>query len=70
VAPHAENAENVLCGRVLEVLDYGRVKYAVIDAYGQRLIVAYDGSVGETVDVTVPVEAVTIKDKTIDIIIV
>ena len=70
VAPHTEGAENVLVGKVLEVLDYGRAKYAVIDAYGQRLIVAYDGSVGETVDVTVPVEAVTIKDKTIDIIIV
>ena len=70
VAPHNENAENVLCGRVLEVLDYGRAKYAVIDAYGQKLIAAYNGNVGETVDVTVPVEAVTIKDKSIDIIIV
>ena len=70
VAPHNENAENVLCGRVLEVLDYGSAKYAVIDAYGQKLIAAYNGNVGETVDVTVPVEAVTIKDKSIDIIIV
>ena len=70
VAPHNENAENVLCGRVLEVLDYGHAKYAVIDAYGQKLIAAYNGNVGETVDVTVPVEAVTIKDKSIDIIIV
>ena len=70
VAPHNDNAENVLCGRVLEVLDYGHAKYAVIDAYGQKLIAAYNGNVGETVDVTVPVEAVTIKDKSIDIIIV
>ena len=70
MAPHTENAENVLCGRVLEVLDYGRDKYAVIDVYGQKLIAAYNGNVGETVDVTVPVEAVTIKDKSIDIIIV
>ena len=42
----------------------------MIDAYGQKLIAAYNGNVGETVDVTVPVEAVTIKDKSIDIIIV
>ena len=70
VVPHTENAENALCGTVLEVLDYGRVKYAVIDVYGQKLIAAYDGNVGDTVDVSVPVEAVTIKDKSIDIIIV
>ena len=70
VAPHTEGAENVLVGTVLEILDYGRAKYAVIDVYGQKLIAAYDGNVGETVDVTVPVEAVTIKDKSIDIIIV
>jgi hypothetical protein len=70
VAPHTEGAENVLVGKVLEILDYGRAKYAVIDVYGQKLIAAYNGNVGETVDVTVPVEAVTIKDKSIDIIIV
>jgi hypothetical protein len=51
-------------------LDYGRAKYAVIDVYGQKLIAAYSGNVGDSVDVSVPVEAVTIKDKTIDIIIV
>jgi hypothetical protein len=51
-------------------LDYSCAKYAVIDVYGQKLIAAYNGNVGETVDVTVPVEAVTIKDKSIDIIIV
>ena len=70
VAPHTEGAENVLVGKVFEILDYGRAKYAVIDVYGQKLIAAYDGNVGDTVDVTVPVEAVTIKDKSIDIIIV
>jgi multiple sugar transport system ATP-binding protein len=70
VAPHTEGAENVLVGKVIEILDYGRAKYAVIDVYGQKLIAAYNGNVGDTVDVTVPVEAVTIKDKSIDIIIV
>ena len=66
----AEGNQNALTGKVLEVLDYGRAKYAVIDVYGQKLIAAYNGNVGDAVDVCVPVEAVTIKDKTIDIIIV
>jgi hypothetical protein len=70
VVPSAEGNQNALAGKVLEVLDYGCAKYAVIDVYGQKLIAAYNGNVGETVDVTVPVEAVTIKDKSIDIIIV
>ena len=70
VLPHANESANTLTGKVLEILDYGRTKYAVIDVYGQKLIAAYDGNVGDTVDVIVPVEAVTIKDKSIDIIIV
>ena len=70
VLPHTNEVANTLTGKVLEILDYGRTKYAVIDVYGQKLIAAYDGNVGDTVDVIVPVEAVTIKDKSIDIIIV
>ena len=70
VLPHTNEAANTLTGKVLEILDYGRTKYAVIDVYGQKLIAAYDGNVGDMVDVLVPVETVTIKDKTIDIIIV
>ena len=70
VAPHAQGTKNALVGKVVESLDYGHTKYAVIDAYGQRLTAAYNGEVGDTVDVAVPVEAVTIKDKSIDIIIV
>ena len=70
VLPHTNEVANTLTGKVLEILDYGRTKYAVIDVYGQKLIAAYDGNVGDMVDVLVPVETVTIKDKTIDIIIV
>ena len=70
VVPSAEGNQNALTGKVLEILDYGRTKYAVIDVYGQKLIAAYDGNVGDMVDVLVPVETVTIKDKSIDIIIV
>ena len=69
VAP-ANGAQNALFGTVQEILDYGKEKYAVIDVYGQKLTALYDGSVGDTVDVVVPVDAVTIKDKAIDIIIV
>ncbi|MBR2343707.1 MAG: sn-glycerol-3-phosphate ABC transporter ATP-binding protein UgpC [Clostridia bacterium] len=70
VSRHLEDAANVLTGRVTEILDYTTKRYAVIDVYGQSLIAAYDGSVGDTVDVAIPTEAMTIKDKTIDIIIV
>ena len=70
VLPHTNETANTLTGKVLEILDYGRTKYAVIDVYGQKLIAAYNGNEGDAVDVCVPVEAVTIKDKTIDIIIV
>ena len=61
---------NLLCGKVTEILDYGHTRYAKIDVNGQTLTAAYDGKVGDSVDVIVPVEAVTIKDKSIDIIIV
>ncbi|MBO5110858.1 MAG: sn-glycerol-3-phosphate ABC transporter ATP-binding protein UgpC [Clostridia bacterium] len=70
VVPHAEGAKNALTGKVVTLLDYGRESYAVIDVGGQTLTAAYRGNVGDTVDVLVPVEAMTIKDKTIDIIIV
>ncbi|MBO7274442.1 MAG: sn-glycerol-3-phosphate ABC transporter ATP-binding protein UgpC [Clostridia bacterium] len=70
VLPHTNEAANTLTGKVLEILDYGRTKYAVIDVYGQKLIAAYDGNAGDMVDVLVSVETVTIKDKSIDIIIV
>ncbi len=70
VVPHAEGAENALCGTVLEILDYGCEKYAVIDVYGQKLTAPYSGNVGDGVDVLVPVDSVTIRDKSIDIIIV
>ena len=59
-----------LHGTVLSVLDYGHAKYAIIDVYGQKLTAKYGGSEGDSVDVVIPPEALTIKDKSIDIIIV
>jgi len=70
VIPGICNTPNALAGRVVEILDYGREKYAVIDVYGQTVTALYDGNVDDVVEVVVPVDAVTIKDKSIDIIIV
>ena len=67
---HVDQAENVLCGTVTEILDYGHTVYAVVDVYGQKVTVAYNGNVGDMVDITIPSSALTIKDKRIDIIIV
>ena len=69
VVPNSEEG-NKLHGKVTEILDYGHTKYAKIDVDGQTVTAAYDGAVGDEVDVIVPVEALTIKDKSIDIIIV
>ena len=70
VVPHVDSNKNALAGRVVEKLDYGCEQYAIIDVYGQKITAIYDGAIGDTVDVLVPVESVTIKDKSIDIIIV
>lgn len=70
VCAHSDKAENVLTGSVADIFDYESAKYALIDVYGQKLTAAYDGNIGDSVDVKFPAEAVTIKDKAIDIIIV
>jgi hypothetical protein len=70
VHPIGESVYNALRGTVLEILDYGQTKYAVIDTCDQRLIAKYDGKPGDEVEVFVPVDKLTIKDKTIDITIV
>ena len=69
VVPHEDGAIGVLTGNVEEIRDYGFVRYATIDVEGQKVVAAYDGTVGDHVDVQVPSESVVIKDKSIDIII-
>ena len=69
VTPHEEGATDVLTGTVSEIRDYGFVRYATIDTEGQKVVAAYDGAVGDHVDLHVPAESIVIKDKTIDIII-
>jgi len=70
VAASQQACDNALHGTVTEILDYGKIKYALIDVYGQKLTAAYDGNVGDAVNATIPPELITIKDKNIDIIIV
>jgi hypothetical protein len=70
VHPIGKSVYNALRGTVLEILDYGPTKYAVIDTCAQQLIAKYDGKPGDEVEVFVPVDKLTIKDKTIDITIV
>ena len=70
VSKSSSYVDGVLTGKVLKTLDYGHTKYAVIDVYGQELIAEYDGNNGDDVRIDVPVETITIKDKSIDIIIV
>ncbi len=70
VGPHTDGARGVITGKVIEILDYGHTRYAVIDVHGQKLTAAYNGNAGDEVDISVPSNAITIKDKSIDIIIV
>ena len=70
VSIHENNDRECLSGKVTQILDYGHTKYAVIDVCEQTLTAAYDGLEGDTVDISVPCELMTIKDKSIDIIIV
>ena len=69
VTPHEEGTTDVLTGTVSEIRDYGFVRYATIDTEGQKVVAAYDGAVGDQVDLHVPAESIVIKDKSIDIII-
>ena len=69
VSLHEEGATNVLVGTVKETLDYGHINYAIIDVEGQKVVAEYNGVEGDVVDICIPATEITIKDKTIDIII-
>ena len=70
VEHHSDERTGVLSGSVTQILDYGERKYAVIDLYGQSIIARCDARIGEAVDVAIAPDAITVKDKSIDIIIV
>ena len=61
---------DALIGRVVSIRDYGHVKYVTCNCNGAEVVAAYDGQLGEEVALEINVDMVTIKDKTIDIIIV
>ena len=65
-----EDEANALSATVTKIDDYGYVKYAVCDCNGTSVIAAYDGSVGDRVSLAIDVDKITVKDRSIDIIIV
>ena len=64
------DSANMLTGTVTEILDYGQKVYARVDVGCGSVVVEYNGSVGDSVAISIPADAFTIKDKQIDIIIV
>jgi hypothetical protein len=66
----ANEDANALRARVEKIEDYGYIRYAICDCNGHSIVAAYDGKVGDEVSLAVDVDRITIKDKTIDIIIV
>ena len=69
VLPSGEGC-GTLCGVVTEILDYGSSKYATVNVEGFAVTARYDGNVGDEVDLLIAVDEITVKDKSIDIIIV
>ena len=61
---------NALRAKVEKIEDYGYIRYAVCDCNGHSIVAAYDGHVGDEVSLAIDVDQITIKDKSIDIIIV
>ncbi len=64
-----EKASNALSGTVVEMKDYGQISYAKIAVGSESIVVAYDGNVGDEVFVQIDVNKISVKDKTLDIII-
>ncbi len=65
-----EDGENVLRGRISEILDYGNAVYSKVDlGAGNSVTVEYNGKPGDELTLAVDPDAITVKDKEIDIII-
>ncbi len=62
-------ATNALSGTVAEMKDYGDISYAKVAVGTESIIVAYEGKVGDEVFVQIDVNSISVKDKTLDIII-
>ena len=57
-------------GKIIGILDYGRVVYARIAVGNQSVIAPYSGRVGEAVSITIDQSKLTVVDAEADIIIV
>ena len=60
---------NILRGTVTDIIDYGTVKYAKVSVGEQSVTVEYNGQVGESVNLAINPEKISVKDKSLDIII-
>lgn len=65
-----ESGKNRLSGKIIEVLDYGMKKYSKVDIGSNTVIVKYNGTINEIIELDIDVDKITIIDKFIDIIIV
>lgn len=70
VLANEENSKNHLVGEVLEIIDYGKIKFARIQIGTEEIKGIYNGCVGDKVLVEIDVDKITIIDSAIDIIIV
>ena len=71
VTPRGRNDEKTdLAGRVIRILDYGRVVYAAIDVGGKTVIAPCSGKAGEAVALSIDQSRLTVVDAEADIVIV
>ncbi len=71
VTLHAKRTnESEFLGNVTQILDYGSHRYAKVALGKQTIIAPYDGEAGDEVAISVDNEAISVKDRDLDIIIV
>jgi hypothetical protein len=64
------DGKNAFFGRVTEILDYGRVVYALISIGSQTLVAPYDGCRGDRVKIIPDQSQISVVDREAEIIIV
>ncbi len=70
VKPRGKDEKTALTGRVVKILDYGRVVYAEIDVGGKTVIAPFSGKTGEAVNLVIDQSRLTVVDAEADIVIV
>jgi hypothetical protein len=64
------DGKSAFFGRVTEILDYGRVVYALISIGSQTLVAPYDGCRGDRVKIIPDQSQISVVDREAEIIIV